>query len=667
MFASLLVANRGEIACRIFRTCRRLGIRTIAVFSDADRDAPHVRMADAAVHIGPAPAVESYLRIDRILEAARRAGAEAIHPGYGFLSERPSFARAVRDAGLVFVGPSPEAMERLGGKDTAKRIAVEAGVPVVPGYDGEDQDRAALVREARALGAPLLVKAAAGGGGKGMRRVADLAELEDALDACRREAEAAFGDGRVLLERWLEAPRHVEVQVFGDGRGGAVHLFERDCSLQRRHQKVIEEAPAPGLDEETRLALGRAATALARQVRYANAGTVEFLLDGDGRFFFIEMNTRLQVEHPVTEAITGFDLVEWQLRIAAGEGLPAAQEDIRHEGHAFEARIYAEDPARGFVPQTGRIERLALAHGVEGVRIDSGIGEGGIVTPFYDPMIAKLIVHGPDRATARGRLERALDRSAVLGLPTNLDFLRAVVRDQTFRRAAVDTGWLDRGEGGHLLASRAPGERLFAVAAIATVALRLARPAGRDPTHPRSPWDVADGFRLSLPPCHLVRLDAGEGERDLVVTGEDGGWSVTTGAGRHHARILDVAPPLVVVAEEGVSRTVLALAGREDLALVDEGEAALFRLVGSVEHPGEEEEGGDVVTAPLPGRVVRVLVGPGEEVARGRTLALVEAMKMEQKITAPRDGRIAEVRVEPGEQVEEGAVLFVYEGAEGEP
>lgn len=664
MFQRLLIANRGEIACRIIRTCRRLGIRTIAVFSDADREAPHVRMADAAVAIGPPPAAESYLRIDGILEAAKRTGAEAIHPGYGFLSERPAFARAVRDAGLIFVGPSPEAMELLGGKDTAKRIAVEAGVPVVPGYDETRQDTETLVQAARAIGVPLLIKAAAGGGGKGMRRVSDLAEFEDALAVCRREAEAAFGDGRVLLERWLEAPRHIEVQVFGDGRGGAVHLFERDCSLQRRHQKIIEEAPAPGLDEATRLAMGRAAVALLRHVRYANAGTVEFLLEPTGRFFFIEMNTRLQVEHPVTEAITGFDLVEWQLRLAAGEGLPARQEDIRYFGHAFEARVYAEDPARGFLPQTGRIERLALAHGVEGVRIDCGVDEGSLITSFYDPLIAKLIVHAPDRALARARLEGALDRSAVLGLATNLDFLRAVVRDDTFRRAAVDTGWLDRGEAAHLFASPGPSERLFAVAALAVVADRLGRSLGGDPTHPRSPWDVADGFRLSLPPCHLVRLDAGAGERDLRVVGEDGGWRIATREGQHHLRLTNVALPLVSIEEEGMVRSVLALIGKEELIVVDEGEGACFRLLGSIEHAGEEAEGGDVVTAPLPGRVVQVLVQAGSEVERGRTLALVEAMKMEQKITAPRDGRIAKVCAEPGEQVEEGAVLFLFERAE---
>lgn len=667
MFASVLVANRGEIACRIFRTCRRLGIRTIAVFSDADRDAPHVRLADVAVPLGAAPAAESYLRADRVIEAARRTGAEAIHPGYGFLSERPAFARAVRDAGLAFVGPAPEAMELLGGKDTARRIAAEAGVPVVPGYDGEAQDPATMAREARRIGAPLVVKAAAGGGGKGMRRVDRPEELEEALATCRREAEAAFGDGRLLLERWIDAPRHVEVQVFGDGRGGAVHLFERDCSLQRRHQKIVEEAPAPGLSEDTRQRMGRAATALVRHVRYANAGTVEFLMDGAGEFYFIEMNARLQVEHPVTEAITGFDLVEWQLRIAAGEELPVRQEDIRHRGHAFEARVYAEDPANGFAPRTGRIERLALAHGVEGVRIDSGVEEGSEVGPFYDPLLAKLIVHGPDRESARGRLERALDRSAVLGLRTNLDFLRAVVREDAFRRAEIDTGWLDRGEAAHLLVAQPPSERLLAVAAFAEVARRLHEPRRYDPAHPRSPWDVADGFRLSLPARHAVNIEVADGERDLVVTREGDGWTVTTREGRHRARLGPWTPPLFRIEEEGLARPVLALFGAEDFALVDEGEAGTFRLVGAVEHAGEETQGGDLVTAPLPGRVVRVLVEAGQEVARGQALALVEAMKMEQKIAAPRDGRVAEVRVEAAEQVEEGAVLFVLEPAEAAP
>ncbi|GBD43673.1 Acetyl-/propionyl-coenzyme A carboxylase alpha chain [bacterium HR40] len=664
MFRSLLVANRGEIACRIFRTCQRLGIRTIAVFSDADRDAPHVRAADVAVRIGPPPAADSYLRIDRILEAARRTGAEAIHPGYGFLSERPAFARAVRDAGLVFVGPSPEAMELLGAKDTARRLAVEAGVPILPGYDGELQDEGVLQQQARAIGLPLLIKAAAGGGGRGMRRVERLEDLAEALAAARREAEAAFGDGRLLLERRLEAPRHVEVQVFGDGRGGALHLFERDCSLQRRHQKIVEEAPAPGLDEATRAALGEAAVTLVRHARYANAGTVEFLVDGSGRFFFIEMNTRLQVEHPVTEAITGLDLVEWQLRLAAGESLPLSQEDVRCHGHAFEARVYAEDPARDFAPSTGRIERLALAHGCREVRIDSAIDEGAEIGPFYDPMIAKLIVHGPDRKTALGRLERALDRSAVLGVATNLDLLRRVVRSEAFRRGEVDTGWLERGEGQSLLVPAPRSPRLLALAALAEVARRRHAFERWDATHPQSPWDVADGFRLAQPARHLVRLDDGSGERSLLVESDGDGWLVHAPQGRLRARLNAYRPPLVEIEEEGLSRPVLALFGSEELAVVDEGEAAIFSRPGTVEHAGEDDRAIDVVTSPLPGRLVRICVTAGESVVRGQLLALLEAMKMEQKILAPRDGRVAEVRVEAGEQVQEGTVLIVLEPGE---
>ncbi|MGD9511899.1 MAG: acetyl/propionyl/methylcrotonyl-CoA carboxylase subunit alpha, partial [Geminicoccaceae bacterium] len=521
MLASLLIANRGEIACRIVKTCRRLGIRTVAVYSDADRDARHVRLADEAVRLGPAPAAESYLLADRVLAAARRTGAEAVHPGYGFLSESAAFARAVREAGLVFVGPPPEAMERLGGKDSAKALLAPAGVPLVPGYHGADQADPRLRDEADGIGFPLLIKAVAGGGGKGMRRVDDPAEFLDLLAACRREAKAAFGEDRVLLERLIERPRHVELQVFADRHGNAVHLFERDCTLQRRHQKIIEEAPAPNLTPELRAALGKAATGAALAAGYENAGTVEFLLDQEGGFYFIEMNTRLQVEHPVTEAVTGLDLVEWQLRIASGEPLPLRQEEIACRGHAFEARLYAEDPAKGFLPSIGRLRTLRLPVGLDGVRVDTGVEEGDQVTPFYDPMIAKIIAYGADRAAALERLAAALDVTQVEGVTTNLGFLRAACASPVFREMRLDTGWLDREGTTALLADEPADPPTLLLAALATVALSVVRPPPRPVpgTDWTSPWHRLDAWRLNQPPRGLVRLLAG---RDLHVVSVEG-------------------------------------------------------------------------------------------------------------------------------------------------
>ncbi len=665
MLASLLIANRGEIACRIIKTCRRLGIRTVAVYSDADRDARHVRMADEAVRLGPPAAAESYLLVDRVLEAARRTGAEAIHPGYGFLSESAAFARAVREAGLVFVGPPPEAMERLGGKDSAKALLAPAGVPLVPGYHGVDQDDARLREEASGIGFPLLIKAVAGGGGKGMRRVDAVGDFLDLLAACRREAKAAFGDDRVLLERLIERPRHVELQVFADRHGNAVHLFERDCTLQRRHQKVIEEAPAPGLDAELRAALGRAATGAALAAGYENAGTVEFLLDQSGGFYFIEMNTRLQVEHPVTEAVTGLDLVEWQLRIASGEPLPLRQEEIVCRGHAFEARLYAEDPAKGFLPSIGRLSTLRLPTGVDGARVDTGVEEGDQVTPFYDPMIAKIIARGADRAAALERLAEALDATRVAGVTTNLAFLRAVCSSPAFREMRLDTGWLDR-EGTAALAAETPADPpTLLLAALATVALSVVRP--RPPRVPgtdwTSPWHRLDAWRLNQPPRGLVRLLDGNQLHVVEVEGTPEGYTARLGEAALSARC-GLGEGRVWVESEGLRRSFpAAILGHSLSFTLDGRRRTLILEDGRFAARGEEEDSG-LFTAPMPGKVTKLLVAPGDVVAKGQPLAVLEAMKMESRFEAPRAGVVAAVHVQEGDQVEEGTVLLDLEVAE---
>jgi 3-methylcrotonyl-CoA carboxylase alpha subunit len=663
----LLIANRGEIACRIARTCRRLGIRTVAVFSEADRNARHVRLADEAVAIGPPPAADSYLQIPRILEAMRRTGADAVHPGYGFLAESPAFAEAVRAAGLVFVGPSPEAMARLGGKDTAKEVAEAAGVPLVPGYRGADQSDARLAAEAAAIGFPLLVKAVAGGGGKGMRRVDRPADLAEALAACRREARAAFGDERVLLERLIERPRHIEVQVLGDRHGTVLHLLERDCTLQRRHQKILEEAPAPDLPEPLRAALADAAVRLARAAGYEGAGTVEFLLAPDGSFAFIEMNTRLQVEHPVTEAVTGLDLVALQLEVAAGRPLKLRQEAIRADGHAVEARLYAEDPARGFLPSTGRLERLVLPLGLPGVRVDTGVEEGDTVTAFYDPMIAKIVAHGADRATALARLERALEASLVLGPATNLAFLRRAVAAPAFRDLAIDVTWLDR-EGAEL--ARAEEEpsplELAAAALLVAEADRAAALAGAGP-RAGSPWLTLDGFRLAAPARRAVRLEAAGRERLVELLGPRERPEVrldgrTLGVLAHGS---DEAGPWLE-ADGRRLRLAAALAG-ERIELVLDGRRVQLRRAAEAGGAAAELGAEGMLTAPMPGKVARLLVAPGETVARGQPLAVLEAMKMEHRLLAPRDGRVGAVHVGEGEQVEEGTLLLdlVEPAAEG--
>jgi 3-methylcrotonyl-CoA carboxylase alpha subunit len=666
VFDAVLIANRGEIACRIIRTLKRLGIRAIAVYSDADRAARHAALADQAIRIGPAPASESYLRIDAMLEAARRAGAQAIHPGYGFLAENPAFAKACRAAGLTFVGPSAEAIEAMGAKDRAKAVAAAADVPLVPGYRGERQDAATLLEAAHELGFPVLLKAVAGGGGKGMRVVRRAEEFAAALDGARREAQAAFGDQGMLLERYLAAPRHIEVQVFGDEHGQVVHLFERDCSVQRRHQKVIEEAPAPGLSEDQREALTGAAVRLAQAIGYTNAGTVEFLMDGEGAFHFMEMNTRLQVEHPVTEMITGQDLVEWQLRVAAGEPWPLAQDQITRAGHAIEARLYAEDPERGFLPSTGTLAHLRLLESEEGIRIETGVGAGDRISPFYDPMVAKVIAWGPERAAALRRLRKAVDATEVVGPATNVDFLARLLAEAEFGAGAVATTFIDAHAAALLAPAPAPDHWALAVASLWLLCRQrqdTAR-AAADSADPHSPWHRVDGWRLNDVGHQTLRLRGG-GEPVAVDAAVDGaGWRLRIGERdlRGGARLggdgrleveLDGERCEVGVAACGDQLHLFTPRGRFPVQRVDP--LAVRTAV---------EEAGDVVIAPMPGRIVRQLTAAGDRVRRGAPLLVLEAMKMEHTIVAPADGRVAALRYAEGEQVEEGVVLLDFEAAE---
>jgi 3-methylcrotonyl-CoA carboxylase alpha subunit len=641
MFRKILIANRGEIACRVIDTCRRLGVATAAVHSDVDAAARHVAMADEAVSLGGAAPSESYLRGDTIIEAALATGAEAIHPGYGFLSENPGFVRAVEAAGLVFIGPSARAIDAMGLKDAAKKLMEEAGVPVVPGYHGIDQADVRLAQEAAAIGWPVLIKAVAGGGGKGMRRVDAEAEFADALAAARSEAAKAFGDDRVLIERYVATPRHIEVQVFGDG-GRAVHLFERDCSLQRRHQKVIEEAPAPGMTAEMREAMGAAAVRAAEAIGYGGAGTVEFIVDASeglraDRFYFMEMNTRLQVEHPVTEEITGVDLVEWQLRVASGEPLPARQEDLAIRGHSFEARLYAEDPAAGFLPQTGELTHLRFP---ERARVETGVRAGDVVSPWYDPMIAKLVVHGPTRAAALGALHRALSRTEVAGLPTNLAFLRRLAGHDGFRRGEVDTGLIDR-EADALAARPVPCSRTRALAAVAAAA-----PGGRH-----------EGFHLWEPLSWPVRLERrGEAFEARLAVREAGSYAVTLADGTHDVERRGDAGWRVDGAPVAAS---VVRAGEE--VHVFWGDGYTFGVPDPLDTGAAQGSAEGTVEAPMPGLVKSVHVAAGQSVAAGDRLAVLEAMKMEHVLRAPRDGTVAEVLAAEGAQVEAGAALVRLE------
>ena len=665
MFDKLLIANRGEIACRVMRTARAMGIATVAVHSEADAGALHVALADQALPIGPAPAAESYLRGDAIVAAARASGASAVHPGYGFLAENAGFARACAAAGITFVGPAPETIEAMGDKAAAKALMEKAGVPVVPGHRGGQGDRA-LAAAAGKVGYPLLIKPAAGGGGTGMRVVEAPGEFGAALAGARREAAAAFGDDRVLLERYLDRPRHVEVQVFGDSHGNVVHLFERDCSVQRRHQKVIEEAPAPGLAAGVRAALLDAAVAAARAVGYVGAGTVEFLLDGDDRFYFLEMNTRLQVEHPVTEMITGLDLVEWQLRVAAGEPLPCAKDDIAADGHAIEARLYAEDPGRGFLPSTGTVYRFRAGSSDANTRFETGLAEGGAVGPHYDPMIAKLIVRGGDRDEAIVRLRQGLGELQIAGVANNAAFLAAIAAHPAFAAGAVDTGFVARNLGALAPTPQAAPDHVLALACIDAV-MRRAEAAGRAARRgrdPHSPWHRADGWRLNCAARHDFRFLDGDAERRVTVIPMAAGYRFEIDGPAIEAAVeaREQGAYVLRIAGERVGGTVAA--GDREVTVFSGG--AAYRLV---DHDPLALAGGEAaadgrLTAPMPGRVVAVMVEAEARVARGAPLIVLEAMKMEHTITAPADGRVERVNYAAGDRVEEGAELIALDTAD---
>ncbi len=645
----ILIANRGEIAVRVVRTCRDLGIGTVAVHSDADAGALHVDIANDAVRIGPAPAAESYLNGEAIIEAALATGAEAIHPGYGFLSESPDFVEAVEKAGLVFIGPSAMAIRAMGLKDEAKALMEDAGIPVVPGYHGSGQDPAFLAERAAEIGFPVLVKARAGGGGKGIRRVERLDDFEEALAGARREAEASFGDPACLIERCIQSPRHVEMQILGDGYGNVVHLFERDCSLQRRHQKVIEEAPAPGMTDELRAAMGEAAVAAARAVDYVGAGTVEFIVDGTefpstDAFWFMEMNTRLQVEHPVTELVTGLDLVALQIAVADGAALPFAQNDLNIAGHAVEARLYAEDPANGFLPEVGRLDCLRFG---DGARVDSGVREGDTISSHYDPMMAKFIAHGETREDALRRLGKALECTRIAGIETNRDFLVRLASDEDIASGAVDTGLIGRKSAS--LVQPPEAEALD----LALAALAVLRP---EPRASRDPYRTLSNFRLYGP------------ARQVVHFGEDDFVTVETIGGHRHVRT-----PLGEVAISEVSwkgdeltcvvdgRRVQAHVNRDGRVVTVDRKGGMRRFTMAAPEGSGHADSADAILAPLAGRVVKVVVRPGDEVAKGAPLAVLEAMKMDHVLKAPRDGVVARVSVSEGQQVMQDAPLLELE------
>ncbi|SCK32532.1 3-methylcrotonyl-CoA carboxylase alpha subunit [Variovorax sp. HW608] len=666
MFKKILIANRGEIACRVAATARRMAVRTVAVYSDADAHANHVRACEESVHIGGSAPKDSYLRWEKILAAAKATGAEAVHPGYGFLSENEEFAQACADAGLAFIGPPPSAIKAMGLKAESKQLMEKAGVPLVPGYHGSDQHPELLQREADRIGYPVLIKASAGGGGKGMRVVEKKGDFAAALASCQREAINSFGDDAVLIERYVQRPRHIEIQVFGDTQGHYVYLFERDCSVQRRHQKVLEEAPAPGMTEAMRKQMGEAAVAAARAVNYVGAGTVEFIVeqrdDGHMNFFFMEMNTRLQVEHPVTEAITGLDLVEWQLRVAAGESLPLKQEQLQIHGHAIEARICAENPDNNFLPATGTLHvyRKPAQHTAfqrSRVRIDDGVREGGVISPFYDSMIAKLIVHGSTREEALARLDQALAQTHIVGVATNVQFLCGILRTDSFAHAKLDTALIERERD--VLFDREPlGLPLAAAASIARTLLAEAATATADPFSRRDGWQVQG---VTVRPFEFeFRSETKTAELRYL---HDGALSLKVG---------DVAGPLEIgsfpsgeieLQFNGQRHTLNVYEDPSAVHVFAADGATKITTVDRLAHAGDTHAEGGRLTAPMPGKVASFAVRAGDKVSRGQPLAVMEAMKMEHTITAPSDGTVEELLFAPGDQVAEGAELLRLAGA----
>ena len=665
MFDKILIANRGEIACRVIRTAKRLGIRTVAVYSEADANAMHVAMADEAFLIGPAPAADSYLRTDAILDAIARSGAQAVHPGYGFMSENAGFAESCAQAGVTFIGPPVEAIRAMGSKSESKRLMDAAGVPLVPGYHGAKQSVGELTAEAARIGYPVLVKASAGGGGKGMRVVTEESGLAEAIASAKREAKAAFGDDSLLLESYLAKPRHVEIQVFADTQGNAVYLFERDCSIQRRHQKVIEEAPAPALSDHVRRAMGEAAVAAAQAVNYVGAGTVEFLYQ-DGRFFFIEMNTRLQVEHPVTEMITGLDLVEWQLLVASGKPLPLEQEQLTRHGHAFEARLYAEDPSRDFLPAIGRLTHLEPPVENRHVRVDTGVRQGDEVSMFYDPMIAKLIMWDEDRDAALRRLRRALADYHVAGVTTNIGFLGAIAGHAAFAAGEIDTGFIERHRA-DLLPPPVPVPALgLAFAALALLLWRdeeAARAATRS-GDPHSPWHQTNGWRLNDDNHHDFRFMDGAESCPVTVHFVRDGWRLDLPGGPLSARRATLAGRTLTAEIGGERRTATVVQSGLDITVLHDGQTWRIKLDDPSAKAADRDAGDGRLAAPMPGTVVQVLVKPGDTVTGGQPLIVVEAMKMEHTIKAPADGTVAEILYRVGDPVAEGADLLVFEAAQ---
>ncbi len=663
MFTKILIANRGEIACRVAATARRLGIKTVAVYSDADALAKHVSACDEAVHIGGAAAKESYLRADKIIEVALATGAQAIHPGYGFLSENAEFAEACAANGIAFIGPPASAIDAMGSKSAAKALMEKAQVPLVPGYHGDNQDADFLHTQADAIGYPVLLKASAGGGGKGMRVVEQSADFKEALASCKREAINSFGDDKVLAEKYLQRPRHIEIQVFADTHGNCVYLFERDCSVQRRHQKVLEEAPAPGMTAERRAAMGEAAVAAAKAVGYVGAGTVEFIANQDGSFYFMEMNTRLQVEHPVTEMITGTDLVEWQLRVAAGEPLPLRQEQLRIHGHAIEARVYAENPEKGFLPSIGKLVHMQTPAAVNfelggtanpaAVRIDSGVTQGDEISPFYDPMIAKLIVWGEDRNAALARMSQALADYQIAGLHTNLAFLGRLIRSEAFSQADLDTGLIARHHDALFPASAAASTEVLALASVAL--LQAENPGSSD-----DPWATNQGWRMNMHLQRSLKFSEEAHQHDLTLTYQAEGWLLQQAERSTSLRLVSQQATQLHLQCGGATIKGSVVRVGEHLHVFYQGQHYDLHYQDALAHAGDAEAEGGRLTAPMPGKIVAVLVEAGQTVKKGEPLLIMEAMKMEHTISAPHDGKVAEVLYLVGDQVTEGAQLLQF-------